>query len=186
MGRINISKIILYIFLITCISTSIIPILLSLDLLQAHDYDSIVSILDKSYVTHSYFVRVIMQNLDYTKVSISSIYASLVTSLSFLNIFIILLTGYVWAMNKEKWMQKHFKNMAISLVCFYLFGYGIIALILVVGFQASNAGAVISLFSIVGWIMLILHTTIILYAIYNLILCIRKQWIPYIKKQFPL
>ncbi len=185
MGRLNISKIVLFLFLVTCISTSVIPIVLSLDLMQATSYESMVAILDKSYVTSSYFVRVIMRNLDYLNFSFANLYSSLITSLSLLNLLVIALTSYVWAANKEKWMSKHFRNVASHLVVFYAFGYGIIALLLVLGFQASDAGSVIALFSNVAIIMLLIHAIIIIYALYYLYLLFRYEFIPYLNHRFP-
>lgn len=185
MGRVNISKVALFCFLVVVIGASVLPTRLGFALIQANNYESVVNILDHAYVSQLYFVRVVMENLDYMTFQWTKLYATMVTSLSYFNVLVMALCAYVWAINKERWMQARYKNIALQVIAFYLFGYAMIAFVLMFGFQAGSAQMVIHLFQMSGGIMIVIHLCLAFYCLYYFFLFLSKDMFPYIKKQFP-
>lgn len=173
--RIDVTKIIFPFFLLLCISTSLIPLILAYDLITLDNYDAFIALLDKFYIPMSYFTKVIIHNLDYINFNIFKLLASLVTSLSYMNVVVIVLLTYLWAASKETYMRKRNKAWRFISVL-YLSSYLLIALILIFGFQLTSLNTIMTLFFNAGIVMFIAHIMIIMISFLFLLKEI-KQWI---------
>lgn len=152
-----------------------IPLILAYDLIRLDNYEAFIALLDKFYIPFSYFSKVIISNLDYINFNVFKLISSLLTSLSYMNIIIIILVTYLWAASKETYMRKRNKAWrSISII--YLSAYLIIAFIIIFGFQLTSLNTIINLFFNAGIVMLISHLIIIIISVLFLIKEI-KQWI---------
>lgn len=172
--KIDATKIIYLLFLFLCITTSIIPLILAYDLINLDSYESFIALLDKFYISMSYFCKVIIQNLDYMNFSLLKVLRTLITSLSYMNGIMIILCAYLWAASLEIYMKNRNKSWK-AIIMIYLLAYSIIALVIIFGFQLTSLNAIITLFFYTGIIMMIAHILIILISLYNLVKEI-KSW----------
>lgn len=172
--KIDATKIIYPLFLFLCITTSIIPLILAYDLICLDSYESFIALLDKFYISMSYFCKVIIQNLDYMNFSLLKVLRTLITSLSYMNGIMIILCAYLWAASLEIYMKNRNKSWK-AIIMIYLLAYSIIALVIIFGFQLTSLNAIITLFFYTGIIMMIAHILIILISLYNLVKEI-KSW----------
>lgn len=172
--KIDATKIIYPLFLFLCITTSIVPLILACDLISLDSYESFIELLDKFYISMSYFCKVIIQNLDYMNFSLLKVLRTLVTSLSYMNGIMIILCAYLWAASLETYMKNRNKGWKV-IVMIYLLAYLMIALVIIFGFQLTSLNAIITLFFYTGIIMMIAHILIILISLYNLVKEI-KSW----------
>lgn len=165
--KIDATKIIYPLFLFLCITTSIVPLMLAYDLIRLDSYDAFITLLDKFYIPMSYFCKIIIQNLDYMNFNVLKVLRTLLTSLSYMNLIMIVLGVYLWAASLETYMKKRNRSW-VSIVLIYFLAYLIIALIIIFGFQLTSLNAIISLFFYAGIIMMSAHILIILISVYNL------------------
>lgn len=172
--KIDATKIIYPLFLFLCITTSIIPLILAYDLINLDSYESFIALLDKFYISMSYFCKVIIQNVDYMNFSLLKVLRTLITSLSYMNGIMIILCAYLWAASLEIYMKNRNKSWK-AIIMIYLLAYSIIALVIIFGFQLTSLNAIITLFFYTGIIMMIAHILIILISLYNLVKEI-KSW----------
>lgn len=172
--KIDATKIIYPLFLFLCITTSIIPLILAYDLINLDSYESFIALLDKFYISMSYFCKVIIQNLDYMNFSLLKVLRTLITSLSYMNGIMIILCAYLRAASLEIYMKNRNKSWK-AIIMIYLLAYSIIALVIIFGFQLTSLNAIITLFFYTGIIMMIAHILIILISLYNLVKEI-KSW----------
>lgn len=172
--KIDATKIIYPLFLFLCITTSIVPLILACDLISLDSYESFIELLDKFYISMSYFCKVIIQNLDYMNFSLLKVLRTLITSLSYMNGIMIILCAYLWAASLEIYMKNRIKSWK-AIIMIYLLAYSIIALVIIFGFQLTSLNAIITLFFYTGIIMMIAHILIILISLYNLVKEI-KSW----------
>lgn len=166
--KIDATKIIYPLFLFLCITTSIVPLILAYDLISLDSYDAFIALLDKFYISMSYFCKVIIQNLDYMNFSLLKGLRTLITSLSYMNAIMIILSAYLWAASLETFMQKRNKSWKFIIII-YLLAYLLIALVIIFGFQLTSLNAIITLFFYAGIIMMMAHILIILVSVYNLV-----------------
>lgn len=162
--KIDATKIIYPLFLFLCITTSIVPLILAYDLINLDSYESFIALLDKFYISMSYFCKVIIQNLDYMNFSLLKVLRTLVTSLSYMNGIMIILCAYLWAASLETYMKNRNKGWKV-IVMIYLLAYLMIALVIIFGFQLTSLNAIITLFFYTGIIMMIAHSLIILISV---------------------
>ena len=165
MGRVSKSKYIYPLFLLLCILFSIIPILLAFDLIGIKEYVAFQDILHKWYIDFSYFAKVIIANIDYFNFSFSHLLVSLLSSLSFMNILLLVCIFYLIAAMQEEFMKLYNKKW-IALCVIYLITYLLIGGIIITGFSLTTLNDVISLFQYGAYIMIIGHAVIIILAIY--------------------
>lgn len=162
--KIDATKIIYPLFLFLCITTSIVPLILACDLISLDSYESFIELLDKFYISMSYFCKVIIQNLDYMNFSLLKVLRTLVTSLSYMNGIMIILCAYLWAASLETYMKNRNKGWKV-IVMIYLLAYLMIALVIIFGFQLTSLNAIITLFFYTGIIMMVAHSLIILISV---------------------
>lgn len=175
--KIDATKIIYPLFLILCITTSIVPLILAYDLISLDSYDTFIALLDKFYISMSYFCKVIIQNLDYMNFSLLKVLRTLVTSLSYMNGIMIILCAYLWAASLETYMKNRNKSWK-AIIMIYFLSYLMIGLVIIFGFQLTSLNAIITLFFYTGIIMMIAHSMIILISLYYLIKELRI-WLKY-------
>lgn len=168
MGRVDLTKYIFPLFLIFCVGFSIIPIILSIDLLLVSDYSSFQDILSKWYISYSYFANIIIDNLDYFNFSIFRLITSLIQNISLVNALILFSIMYLAAAYQEKFLKSYNKQW-ILLCGIYLVAYLCITLIILIGFSITTLNQIISLFYCAGIIMLMAHLAIIFLGLYFLV-----------------
>lgn len=182
--KIDATKIIYPLFLILCITTSIVPLILAYDLISLDSYDAFIALLDKFYISMSYFCKVIIQNLDYMNFSLLKVLRTLVTSLSYMNGIMIILCVYLWAASLETYMKNRNKSWK-AIIMIYFLSYLMIGLVIIFGFQLTSLNAIITLFFYTGIIMMIAHVLIICISVYNLGKEV-KSWIKIYMRNYSL
>lgn len=166
--KIDASKIIYPLFLLLCITTSVIPLILAYDLITLDSYESFIALLDKFYIPLSFFAKVIIQNLDYMYFNIFKVVRTLLMSLSYMNMIMLVLIAYLWAASKETYMKKRNWSWQ-AIIVIYVLAYFMIAFIIIFGFQLTSLNVIISLFFYSGIIMMIAHISIMIISIICLI-----------------
>lgn len=173
--KVNLSTAVYTIFLFLVITTSILPMIMAWDLMTLDSYDAFISLLDKFYIGMLYFANVIIHNLDYMNFHLFKLLSTLIVSLSWMNIIMILLTAYLWAASKERIMRcRNAKWQWIIII--YLVGYACIGMVIIFGFQLISLNTVITLFKYAGIIMFATHLLLIMISMSGLYYEI-KNWL---------
>lgn len=158
----------LYLIFIIFILLSCIPaILLSFDFIVSDGYSEFLSILDKGYIKYCYPARVILDNLNYTSFNVFSLILSFIHNLGIFEYIILICVLYFIASYHERSIAAYQKIWEIVLYI-YVFMVSIICIILIVGFSLSNLHTVLSLFHIVGYVLLITHILLIIWCLYSM------------------
>lgn len=155
-------------FLLLCLFGSIMPMYAGYTLLTLDNYDHFFNILQNTNMSQVYFISIVLDNLNYTSIHVFSILYSMVTNLSLWNYAIIGSLLYLLAAKQESSIKGYIPNI-YKIIGGYVCIYVIVLMILVFNFSITSGYAMMTLFQMIGWVMLIGHGVLLLKCIYDII-----------------
>lgn len=155
------TKYIFLLFLILCIVGSILPIYAGYQCIILQDYDAFYALLDNPWITHVYFVRIVLANFNYLQVNVFSFLYRLLTQMAPFNILMVVLVSYLWAANKETYMKTR-NRWVIGIITIYGFTYMAIGVYILSNFSITSGYAILSIFRVVGILLILGHGLIMI------------------------